>query len=320
MEGRIGGNNCSGEGCYFRIELLHTKQVENTGTDELQGQSKVQFESANIEKILLVEDNLVNCEVAVDMLEAMGIAVDVANNGQHAIDLFVNNQYALILMDCEMPVMDGFTATKLLRKNEYALQRIPIPIIALTAHAISGTKEKCIASGMDDFLSKPFSMSNLHLVLKKWLKIAPLDYSSQQVRRTENASQDSRVNETKIDSPILNYAFLRKLYLKQQRDGSNIVNNIIDIYLDQSSRLLADFTKAIEISDIETVRTIAHTLKSSSANVGALGLSALCREIELNSEPGRFDNSVVQQFYRTFTDVEKALNSVLENVNILQSQ
>lgn len=319
MKGRIGVDSRPGEGSCFWIELPYVKHVTNKQTDQLQGQMNVHSGSENKSKILLVEDNQVNCEVAVDMLEAMGVSVDVANNGQQAFALNEKNQYALILMDCEMPVMDGYEATKKIRKYENELQRSPTPIIALTAHAIAGAKEKCIDCGMDDFLSKPFSMSNLHTILNKWLETDLANYTRQPVDDAVDTTEDANLNKTNSNSTVLDYDFLRKLYTKQQKDGSNLVNNIVSIYLEQSSKLLVDLAEATMKSDVETVRTVSHALKSSSANVGALTLSELCRKVELACEQGRIEKSTLQQIHLTYSDVEKALKQVQDDKTILQS-
>ena len=281
---------------------------------------KANYKLANKEKILLVEDDLVNCEVAVDMLEEIGIDVDVANDGQQAIDLYGINQYSLILMDCEMPIMDGITATKKIRINERESQHNTTPIIALTAHSISETKEKCITSGMNDFLSKPFSMSSLHSILDKWLAINEGGVTEPSVDHNENSIQDSDLNYFKCDTAFLNYNVLHKLYLKQQRNGSNVLNHIISIYLEQSSRLLSDLAEATRKLDVEKVRTITHTLKSSSVNVGASSLSELCREVEMAGAKGKIENILLRQVHDEFIDVEKALTDVLEHMNSSQSK
>jgi HPt (histidine-containing phosphotransfer) domain-containing protein len=117
---------------------------------------------------------------------------------------------------------------------------------------------------------------------------------------------------------VLDYDFLRKLYAKQEKDGSNLVNNIVSIYLEQSSKLLVDLAEATMKSDIETVRTVSHALKSSSANVGALTLSELCRKVELACEQGRIEKSKLQQIHLTYSDVEKALKQVQDDKTILQ--
>lgn len=120
-------------------------------------------------RVLLAEDNPVNQEVAVSMLETLGCEVDVATNGQEAIDAFDSQSYALILMDCQMPLLDGFAATNAIRQREVSQHLDATPIIALTAHAMGGVREQCLAQGMDDYLSKPFGLDDLHEMLTRWL-------------------------------------------------------------------------------------------------------------------------------------------------------
>ncbi len=120
-------------------------------------------------RVLLAEDNPVNQEVAVSMLETLGCEVDVAANGQEAVEAFAHHAYALILMDCQMPILDGFAATETIRQREMAQCLPPTPIIALTAYAMEGVREECLARGMDDYLSKPFSLNALQTLLARWI-------------------------------------------------------------------------------------------------------------------------------------------------------
>lgn len=285
----------------------------------------MRFKTTGNDKILLVEDNLVNCEVAIDMLETIGLDVDVANNGRQALDLYDNNQYKLILMDCEMPVMDGYSATKHIRVRENKSQansvaqttsRQSIPIIALTAHVMSRTKEKCIATGMDDFLGKPFSLSDLKSMLTKWLEIEIMDVAIQRYPKTGiSHTAGAGIDSINSDWSVLDYEIMNKFYQKQQNDGSNLVSNIINIYIDQSSGLLSDLTEAARKKDVESVRLISHTLKSSSQNVGALSLAELCRNVEKTCTKGRFDEMLVNQIYQDYSEVDRALKAVLTNIN-----
>ncbi len=125
-------------------------------------------------RILLVEDNLVNQEVANATLQQFHCTVEIANNGQEALNLLEQNVYDLVLMDCQMPVMDGFRATELVRERERRTVKSGksvrrLPIVALTAHAISGDRDRCVAAGMDDYLSKPFARESLIAILNRWL-------------------------------------------------------------------------------------------------------------------------------------------------------
>ncbi len=278
----------------------------------------MQFKTTNSKKILLVEDNLVNCEVAIDMLETIGLDVDVANNGRQALDLYDHNQYKLILMDCEMPVMDGYSATRQIRARENKSQDVSatqeaVPIIALTAHVMSSTKEKCIATGMDDFLGKPFSLSDLKSMLTKWLEIQVLDVPIHRQRETDVAHA-ADIDDIESDWTVLDYETINKFYIKQKRDGSNLVNNIINIYIDQSSDLLAELTDAARKKDVESVRLITHTLKSSSINVGALALAELCRNVEKTCGKGNIDEILLNQIYQSYSEVDSALKDVLKNI------
>lgn len=314
MGGRIGVDSRPGEGSCFWIELQHVKQAGNYQPDEPSEPLPELLKTTNSAKILLVEDNLVNCEVAVDMLESLGFNVDTANNGQLALDLYHKNQYALILMDCEMPVMDGFVTTGQIKKIETEQQRFPTPIIALTAHATSGAREKCISSGMDDFLSKPFSMSALHSMLNKWLLISSTEVTGD-LADNQNAGPYHNSNKDRIGSAILDYEVLNKLRVKQKKAGTDLVDRVISVYLEQSSSLLDDLMEAGRKADVEAVRVISHTLKSSSVNVGATGLSELCRKVEHHCEQGQIENSLVQQIHKNFSEVKKALIDVQNDVN-----
>lgn len=277
----------------------------------------MQFKTTGYEKVLLVEDNLVNCEVAIDMLETIGLDVDVANNGRQALDLYDCNQYMLILMDCEMPVMDGYSATRHIRSRETKTRdssdsKSPVPIIALTAHVMSSTKEKCIAIGMDDFLGKPFSLSDLKSMLTKWLEVEVMNLPIAPQHKA--GALHSGIDDIQSDWKVLSYDVINKFYQKQQKDGSNLVSNIINIYIDQSSGLLSDLTEAARKKDIESVRLITHTLKSSSENVGAIPLAELCRNVEKACLKGKIDEILVSQIYQNYSDVDKALKDVLDNV------
>ena len=137
--------------------------------------------------VLLVEDNAVNREVAVGMLENLGYRTESAGNGMLALEAVSEAAYAAVLMDCQMPVMDGLTATAEIRRREARTGGARLAIIALTANAMEGNRERCLAAGMDDFLSKPFTQLELGAVLKKWAPAAQAP-----VRREPSAARRRR--------------------------------------------------------------------------------------------------------------------------------
>ena len=119
--------------------------------------------------ILLVEDNRINQVVTKEMLDRQGYAVDIATNGHDAVAALTQHAYDLVLMDCQMPGLDGLDATRIIRQNEAEQVRKHVPIIALTANAMQGDRERCLAAGMDDYLSKPFTQEKLGQMLQQWL-------------------------------------------------------------------------------------------------------------------------------------------------------
>jgi CheY-like chemotaxis protein len=137
-------------------------------------------------KILLVEDNLINQKVAIGLLQHLNCEVQVAHNGKEGVEMFANGDFDLILMDCMMPVMDGYAATAAIRAKQ-ADGAKPTPIVALTANNISGDREKCLAAGMDDYLAKPYSMHQLQAILQRWL--TPADASQASAAENPHATR-----------------------------------------------------------------------------------------------------------------------------------
>ena len=317
MHGRIGVDCRQGKGCCFWIELSYVEHTASVEEKDLEQQDIVILNTGKQRKILLVEDNLVNCEVALDMLEEIGYEVDVVPDGKQAVEAAKASQYALILMDCEMPVMDGFTATKQIRNNEALLHTKPTPIIALTAHAIKGSRDKCIASGMDDFLSKPFSLSSLQIIVNKRLSIslaASINNFTSNKNKQVQQNNLNVLNHLDSNSTILDQNVLNRLHKKKKKDGSSLAEKVVNIYLEQSSSLLDELTQATQRADVEAVRGISHALKSSSANVGATGLSAICKKVEHACGQGVIKNSLVDQVHQMYFDVELVLNDFLQKI------
>ena len=232
--------------------------------------------------ILLAEDNPVNQDLAMEMLEQKGYRVKLAENGRQALTLLSQHDFDLVLMDCQMPELDGFAATTEIRRREReAGNKQRLPIIAVTATVMVGDRDQCLAAGMDDYLSKPFTQTQLQEMLARWLPNRSLStYSppleAQAVLEALEATQDNTGHASLLDQSALNN--IRSL----QRSGKpNILRKVVDHYLESSPKLLQKLRESIVHADIQEARMAAHSMKTSSANLGATALSDLCKTLEI---------------------------------------
>jgi signal transduction histidine kinase/CheY-like chemotaxis protein len=216
-------------------------------------------------RVLLTEDNLVNQELAHAMLSHLGLKVDIAENGQVALQKLASETYDLVLMDCQMPVLDGFEATRQLRLRE-AGTGCHVPVVALTANAMSGDGERCAQAGMDDYLSKPYTLLQLENTLKRWLGQPP------SLPQTEVPEADGE--------PVIEPKALAQI-AEVDPDGSlGLLVRLLQAYLDSSRNAIEQVELAVAASNAENLRFAAHTLKSASAQIGALRVAKLCAELE----------------------------------------
>lgn len=222
-------------------------------------------------KVLLVEDNPINQGVGKAMLRKIGLAVDVANDGREGVERVRVGSYDLVLMDCQMPVMDGYEATAAIRALPDPGQA-RLPIIALTANAMEGYQEKCRMAGMDDFIGKPYTLAALQAALMRWLPVAPDDPGGSSVAGSARASVPVSVS--------LNEKTLHALRELDPEGGTGLMRSLLATYIEDSVRHMARIDAALASDDLVEVARSAHALKSSSANVGADGLSVFFRELE----------------------------------------
>jgi PAS domain S-box-containing protein len=229
-------------------------------------------------RVLLVEDNKVNQLVAQKMLEGLGCRVQLATNGREALDACSGERFDLILMDCQMPEMDGYTATGELRQREAVAAEQRVPVVALTANALEGDRERCLAAGMDDYLSKPFRRETLSTVLARWLpSVAPAP------REAEAAVAPASSIESE---PALDRKALDGIRALASETTPDLLDQVIRLYLESAPELLGRLRVGFAEGDHNAVRMASHTLKSSSANLGATRLAELCKTIELAARGG----------------------------------
>jgi len=253
--------------------------------------------------VLLVEDNSVNQEVAREMLESFGCRVHVAEDGEQALGVLANGRYDAVLMDCHMPRMDGFQATRMLRERERRSGAGRTPVIALTANAMAGDREECLAAGMDDYLSKPFTSTQLLLTLSRWLPETP-DAAPVEADAMAEAGGAAR----EADSPLDPRALDAIRALNPER-GAQLVARVVQAFLDSAPSQLEALARAVRAGDGGALRGEAHSLKSSSANLGATRLAALARDLEACGREGRLEGTapLVERARREFERVRASL-------------
>jgi two-component system, sensor histidine kinase and response regulator len=274
----------------------HTRTSENArhGLEEARAEPHA--------RILLAEDNAVNQEVAVQMLEKSGYSVDVAEDGSKALEAISRNSYAAVLMDCQMPTMDGYEATAKIREREG--ETYHIPIIAMTAHALQGEREKCLAAGMDDYISKPFQPKQLNAVLEHWIT-QPASTPEIPEIGGEATSTDGA-----IDLAVL--AGLRQL---QQQGEPDVLNRLIEVFLSDVPPRLAAMQEALARGETDVVEQEAHALLGSSASLGARHMASICAELETlgNSGDLRHASALLSQLEDEFDRARKGLTAELES-------
>jgi PAS domain S-box-containing protein len=248
-------------------------------------------------RILVAEDNPVNREVAVLQLQSFGYSVDTVANGLQAITALSKTDYDLVLMDCQMPEMDGYEATAEIRRREGA--KTHTIIIALTANALQGDAEKCLAAGMDDYLSKPIYPEQLHAILEKWS-------GKKKTPQKEFAAETVEANKL---SNALDRTVLAKLRKALGGKSKDFIGSLIDLFIADAQPRLEALREAIAQGDAQALRLVAHALKGSCANMGAQRMAGLCEILEekalANSLAGA--STILEHLEAEFAAVKEAL-------------
>ena len=233
----------------------------------------ISADKTNVPLILVVEDSEINQKVILGYLKHLSLTADVVSDGQQALDVLAQKDYKLVLMDCQMPVMDGYTATAEIRQRETGeTDGKHLPIIALTANAMQGVRERCLAAGMDDYLSKPIEKIEFAETIRRWL-----DKDVDEI--TTNLSSNTGNN---ISHSAESNVSQRLKELSEICDAETLVE-IIELFLEKTSEKLDILKKVTDSADIVKLKSEAHSLKSSSANVGAKSMAELCQHIETST-------------------------------------
>jgi PAS domain S-box-containing protein len=266
--------------------------------------------------ILLAEDNPVNQDVTRVMLEETGCAVQIAENGRVALEALALRRFDLVLMDCQMPEMDGYEALRRLRtegERTFATPR-DVPVIALTAHALAGDAERCLAAGFSDYLAKPFKQQALIERVRRWTarRREALAPTAEEPAMSVPALQTSVSAAARTGAAVLDVETIERIRQMERRGAARLLERLIGTYQTTATKLLADGAAALGRDDGAALRHAAHTLKSSSANVGALELARRCADIELLARSGQLPRAREQwpQVQGEFERVQLALQDL----------
>ncbi len=254
--------------------------------------------------ILLVDDDPMTQKVEKAMLAHFECRVDVAGNGHEAIDALSRQRYDMIFMDCRMPGMDGYETTALIRQGEArgresGVPAVPIPIVALTGLATDEDRERCLRAGMDDFLGKPFSIQGVRLLLERWLPLrqagAPGTGPATGGPRQETPASPAGGAPGRGEPSPIDPKAIAAIVALQPPGGEDILKNVVSLYLDSSLPLMQGLGEALAGKNAEAFTRAAHTLKSSSAYLGALTFSGMCKEMEMLGRAGQLDGAACRR-------------------------
>jgi CheY-like chemotaxis protein/HPt (histidine-containing phosphotransfer) domain-containing protein len=241
--------------------------------------------------VLVAEDNAVNQELAKSMLENLGCRVTVVATGVAAVAAVEQTAFDAVLMDVQMPEMDGLVATATIREREARAQAVRVPIIALTANAFVQDREACLAAGMDDYIAKPFTLAKLRAALAR--RLSPGADHDPAVARETGESTSAEV-EVEAPEPVaaqapgttLDPRALDQIRALERPGAPSMLGKVIQVYLTTTPQLLTAMRAGMAERNGEAVRQAAHSLKSASANLGATQLAEMCRAIEGQARAG----------------------------------
>lgn len=280
-------------------------------------------------RVLVAEDYPANQLVIRQMLTTLGCQLDIVDNGVKALDALSENDYDVIFMDCQMPRMDGYEATQHIRRKEAAANTpLHIPIIALTANALDGDREKCLAAGMDDYLSKPFNRNQIHQILKAWSpselvhdveQVTPANNNVTTVNNVATEVVENEINSDKklaaLTKATLNPETINNIRAMDQSGDLGFLSELSDIFIECAEKTLMSLNDAVNTRDADSIRKLAHDFKSSSANVGATQLASLTREMENNARANDLTeiDSLLEKVSEEYSSVAQALTELCKD-------
>jgi signal transduction histidine kinase/CheY-like chemotaxis protein/HPt (histidine-containing phosphotransfer) domain-containing protein len=263
---------------------------------------------ASSERILLAEDNVINQQVVKHLLKMLGFDVDIVSNGLEAVKAMEQVRYDLVLMDCQMPEMDGYEATAIIRDAQSRVLDHRTPIIAVTAHAMEADKEKCLKAGMDDYLPKPIRLGDLRKKIWRWLpNLQQQDEQDEMLEGGREREIHAASESHMVGRQILDEADL----LERLMGDKDLAHILISGFLEDMPKQITSLVESVTMEDYSTAQRIAHTVKGAAGNIGAPSLKEAAYEVEKAAQNG--DAEMVRKLLMKLETQYARLAEVIKN-------
>ncbi|OPX55557.1 Signal transduction histidine kinase [Oceanospirillum multiglobuliferum] len=266
--------------------------------------------------VLIVEDNLTNQLVAQGVMNKYGFDVDIANNGEEAVEMITENHYDLVLMDCQMPVMDGYEATRRIRANEITRGVLPeqaLLIIAMTAHALQGDREACLTAGMNDYISKPIERSILVQTLQKWLPANAEGTIEQPYVSSNNAQVKTSIKSTEpVKTPT---DFDIKAMEARLLNEPELIRNVLEVFQQDCDIDIIALRESFTEQKLTATAKLAHRIKGASSNVGGIKVQQLALELEqaVKNKDIEKSNLLLTELEQSYQTLREAMTEYLSS-------
>lgn len=277
MNGEIYVESKLGQGSTFTFTCELIQQPESSDQHLIFPVDNEEFKVINDRlkgvKVLLAEDNIINQQLAVEILKGAGLTIDIANNGKEAVEAVLMSDYDLVLMDVQMPIMSGYEAARLIRSDaRYA----NLPIIAMTAHAMQDTKEECIEAGMNDYVNKPIDSEHLFLVLAKWIKPTSGDMGGKPDMLLRQPNEQVHMNHLPKNLPGIDIPS----GIKRLNGNSKLYKKLLLDFSETYASSAKEIKSMLNKGDIDTAARMCHTLIGVAGNLSAYGIHNVARDLK----------------------------------------
>jgi PAS domain S-box-containing protein len=281
------------------------KNIQRTTNSKMISNESSIKEKMEGAKVLLVEDNVINQQLATELLESIGLDITIANNGQEAVDAVKTSPYDIVLMDVQMPVMSGYEAATLIRQDSRFKD---LPIIAMTAYAMSGARDQCLEAGMNDYVSKPIDPDHLFSMLIKWTKAGLIHAKTQ----TQNRYDTPGVQNMDGSFPQSITGIDIASGLNRANGNQILYAKLLVEFAGKYATIKDEIKNTIHQQDMKTAERLAHTLKGVAGNISATGIQTAAGALE---EAIRKDDAVI--FNHLLSELDLVLQPVLSSINLL---